>query len=103
MLSKPLDADLPIEAHLSQMRQTVSVVCIGLVRRHIESGLGMTCVYADRGQALRSKRMVKPNRQRSGLKYHAFCIRRAFADHFGQQRWVGRTLATPNTLAALTN
>jgi len=95
------DADLPIEAYLSQMRQTVSVVCIGLVCSHIESGLGMARVYADRGQTIRSERMVKPNRQRSGLKYHTFCIRRALADHFCEQLWVGCTLAAPNALAVV--
>ena len=47
--------------YLSQMCQTVSVVCIGLVCSHIESGLGMARVNADRRQTLRSERMVKPN------------------------------------------
>mgnify|MGYP001550497346 CR=1 FL=1 len=90
-------------ASYSQMSQTVGVVCIGLVGSHIEGGLCMARVYTDRRQTLRHKRMVKPNRQRSGLKYHALCIRPAFADHFGKQFGIGGALAAPNALAILTN
>jgi hypothetical protein len=40
-----------VKAHLGKLRQAISVVGVGLVRRHVERRLGMPRVDADRRQA----------------------------------------------------
>ncbi len=50
-----------VEAHLGNMRQPVSVVRVGLVRRHIERRLGVAGVDADRRHAFRRQRVIEPD------------------------------------------
>ncbi len=49
---EPLHTHLTIEPHLSKMRQTVSIVRVGFVRRHIERRFGMARIDADRRRPL---------------------------------------------------
>ena len=42
------DANLTIKAYLCQVRQTVSIIGVGLVRSHVQRGLGMTRINANR-------------------------------------------------------
>jgi hypothetical protein len=44
------------------MGQAIGVVRIRLVRCHVEGGLGVACIDADRRQPLGAKRMVEPPR-----------------------------------------
>lgn len=73
--------DYFVKANLGKMSQAVGIVCIGLVRRHIERCFGVPNINADLRDTLCSQVMIKPDRQRSRLEYHALCFRSAFTDN----------------------
>jgi hypothetical protein len=56
-------AHLAKEPCFSKMRQTVGIIRMRLVRRHIESGFGMARINADGRQTLGAKRMIEPYRR----------------------------------------
>ncbi len=87
-----------VEPDLGQMRQTVGVVRIGLVGRHVERCLGVPRIDADRWQPFRAERMVEPNRQRPGLEHHPLDRRRVLADQLRQELGIRRALAAPHPL-----
>jgi hypothetical protein len=62
------------------MHQTIGVVRVRLIRRHIERRFNMARIDADRRQPFGARRMIEPYRQRSGLEYHTFHGWRPFAD-----------------------
>jgi hypothetical protein len=97
------NADRPVEPNLGQMRQTIGIVRIGLVGCHVERGLGMARVDADRRQSLRAQYMIEPYRQRPCLEHYPLDGRRVFADQCRQCLRIGCTLAAPDTLAISPN
>lgn len=71
-----LHADLAKETDFRQLRQTIGIVRVRLVRRHIERRFSMARIDADRRQSFSAQRMIEPYRQRSGLEHHSFHRRR---------------------------
>jgi hypothetical protein len=50
MLSNPFTRTLAKEPDFCEMRQTIGVIRVGLVRSHVERSLGMAGIDADRGK-----------------------------------------------------
>ncbi len=98
-----LDADYLVEPDLGKVGQAIGVVGIRLVRRHVERGLGMARIDADRRQTLRAQGMEEPDGQRPGLEYHPLGCRRTLADQRRNRLRIRRTLAAPNALAPAAN
>lgn len=92
-------ADLAVAADLGQLGKSISIIGIGIVRRHVERHLGMAGIDADRRQSLCDQCVIEPYRQGSRLEDHSLSLRRVLADHVGEQLRVGPTLAAPGTLA----
>lgn len=84
---------LAVEADLGQVRQTIGIVRIRLVRHDVEGGLRMARIDADRRHAPRHQRMIDRRRQGIGLEDDPFRTRRMLADRFGNERRVGLALA----------
>ena len=60
--------NLTKEPDFCELRQTIGVVRVRLVRRHIEGRFSMARIDADRRQSLGAQRMIKPHRQWSGSR-----------------------------------
>ena len=88
--------NLTKEPDFCELRQTIGVVRVRLVRRHIEGRFSMARIDADRRQSLGAQRMIKPHRQWSGLEYHAFHGWRPLADELGYDSGIRCALAAPN-------
>src|SRR3954471_7727334 len=55
-----LHAHLTKEPDFCELRQTIGIIRVRLVRRHIERRFGVTRIDADRRQSLSAQRMIKP-------------------------------------------
>jgi hypothetical protein len=99
MLSNPFHPHLTKEPCFCRMRQTIGVVRVGLIRRHIESSFGMTSIDADCRRSLGAQRVIELRRQRAGFKHHAFGGRRSLANKLGNDLRIGGALPTPDALA----
>jgi len=88
-----------VKTDFSQMRETISVVGIGLVGCHVERSLGVPSVDADCRQSFSAQRVVEPYRQWAGFKHHALDIRCMFADQRRQRLRIRCAFAAPNPLA----
>ena len=65
-------------------------------------GLCVPGIDANRRHTFCRQWVIEPDRERSGLEYHALRLRRTFADHFCEKLRVGCTLPAPDTLSVLT-
>ena len=77
---EPFDPHFAIEAHLREVRQSIGIVCIGLVRRHIQRSFRVPSIDADRRQTFSLEGMEEPHRQRSGLEDDPLWIRDMLAN-----------------------
>ncbi|CCW19764.1 Mobile element protein [Sphingobium indicum BiD32] len=87
---KALYPHLAVKADLGKVRESVRVICIGLVRRHIQRRLGMAGMNANRRQAFQLQRMIEPDRQRPRLEHDALRVRSTLADHLCYQFGIGQ-------------
>lgn len=95
-----LHPHLAIEACLRQMRETVGIIGIGLVRCHVECCLCMPCVDADRGQSFGAQGMEEPHRQRAGLEHDTLSLRRMSPQYRRNRTGVRGAFAAPDPPAA---
>jgi hypothetical protein len=91
-----LHAHLTKEPDFRELRQTIGVIRVRLVRRHIKRRFSMTCIDADRRQPFGAERMIKPYRQRSGLEHDSLYGRRPLADELGDDSGIRYALAAPD-------
>ena len=94
MLSKPFTRTA--RKNPTSASQTIGVVRVRLVCRHIERRLCMARIDADRRQPLGAKGMIEPYRQRSGLEHYPFHGWRPLADKLGDEARIRCALATPD-------
>src|SRR6187551_1905040 len=91
-----LHTHLTKESDFCELRQTIGVIRVRLVRRHIERRFSMARIDADRRQPLGAQRMIKPYRQWSGLEHHAFHGWRPLANELGYDSRIRCALAAPD-------
>ena len=96
MLPRSFHPNLTKEPDFCELRQTIGIVRVRLVRRHIERRLSMARIDADRRQPLPALRMIKPYRQWSGLEHHAFHGWCPLADELGYDSGIRYALAAPD-------
>ena len=87
-----------MEADLGKLCQSIGIIGVGLVRRHVQRCFGMSGINADRGQAFRRQGMIEPYGEWTRLEYDAPGVRRMFADHLCQMPGIGNALAAPDPL-----
>src|SRR6202008_1138585 len=89
--------NLTKEPDFCELRQTIGVVRVRLVRRPIERSFSMARIDPDRRHPLGAQRMIKPFRQWSGLEHHAFHGWRSLADELGYDSGIRRALSAPDS------
>lgn len=66
------DANLAVKSDSRQMGEAVGIVRVSLVRRHVEMGLGMARIDADRGQSFRRQCVIELHGYATGAITAAF-------------------------------
>jgi hypothetical protein len=93
------NANLAKEPDFCKMRQTVGIVRVCLVRRHIKRSFGMASINADCWQPHAAQGVIKPHRQRTGFEYDALGGRRPLPDKFGNDVGIRCALPAPDPFA----